>query len=237
MALQGLPSLVTRTTYTPAFALMAMGRLAEQLSGTLDFNWSWNGRQQPEVKSAKAVFGKELSITPRTGSVTLKNQGKGSINADLITRIRLQNDTLPAMSNNLHLEVKYTDMAGSPISTENIRQGTDFMAVITISNIGVASDYSNLALTHILPSGWEIYNNRMNSSPEMNSTHNYSYQDIRDDRVLTYFDLARSEQKTFTVRLQATYAGDFILPAIQCEAMYDVSAQARTKAGRTTVSR
>lgn len=224
-------------TQSTAFALMAMGRLAEQLSGTLDFSWSWNGRQQPAVKSAKAVFGKELSITPRTGSVTLKNQGKGGINADLITRIRLQNDTLPAMSNNLHLEVKYTDMGGSPISIENIRQGTDFMAVITISNIGVASDYSNLALTHILPSGWEIYNNRMNSSPEMNSTHNYSYQDIRDDRVLTYFDLARGEQKTFTVRLQATYAGDFILPAIQCEAMYDVSAQARTKAGRTTVSR
>ena len=224
-------------TQSTAFALMAMGRLAEKLSGTLDFSWSWNGRQQPAVKSAKAVFEQELSVTPRTGSVTLKNQGKGGLNADLITRIRLQNDTLPAISNNLRLDVKYTDMAGSPISIKNIRQGTDFMAVITISNIGAASDYGNLALTHILPSGWEIYNDRMNSSPETNATRNYTYRDIRDDRVLTYFDLARGESKTFTIRLQATYAGDFILPAIQCEAMYDTSAQARTKAGRTTVSR
>lgn len=224
-------------TQSTAFALMAMGRLAEKLSGTLDFSWSWNGRQQPAVKSAKAVFEQELSVTPRTGSVTLKNQGKGGLNADLITRIRLQNDTLPAISNNLRLDVKYTDMAGSPISIKNIRQGTDFMAVITISNIGAASDYGNLALTHILPSGWEIYNDRMNSSPETNAARNYTYRDIRDDRVLTYFDLARGESKTFTIRLQATYAGDFILPAIQCEAMYDASAQARTKAGRTTVSR
>ena len=65
----------------------------------------------------------------------------------------------------------------------------------------------------------------------------YSYQDIRDDRVLTYFNLRRGETKIFTIRLQATYAGNFILPAVQCEAMYDVNVQARSKAGRTTVSR
>ena len=44
------------STQSTAFALMAMGRLAEQLSGTLDFTWSWNGKQQPAVKSAKAVY-------------------------------------------------------------------------------------------------------------------------------------------------------------------------------------
>ena len=62
-------------------------------------------------------------------------------------------------------------------------------------------------------------------------------RNIRDDRVLTYFNLRRGETKVFTVRLQATYAGNFILPAVQCEAMYDVNVQARSKAGRTTVSR
>ena len=65
----------------------------------------------------------------------------------------------------------------------------------------------------------------------------YSYQDIRDDRILTYFNLRQGQAKTFTVRLQATYAGDFVLPAIQCEAMYDANAQARTQAGRTQVIR
>ena len=49
------------STQSTAFALMAMGRLAEQLSGTLDFTWSWNGKQQPAVKSAKAVFEKEIA--------------------------------------------------------------------------------------------------------------------------------------------------------------------------------
>lgn len=236
------------STQSTAFALMAMGRLAEQLSGTLDFTWSWNGKQQPAVKSAKAVFEKEIATSPKSGTVSVKNQGKGALSVDLITRTQLLNDTLPAIADNIRLDVKYTDMAGSPISVEDIRQGTDFMSAVTLSNISGTSDYSNLALTHIIPSGWEIYNERMivpeassSNSNEANtpesSADKYTYKDIRDDRVLTYSDLRRGESKTFTVRLQATYAGNFILPAIQCEAMYDAVVQARTKAGRTTVSR
>ena len=236
------------STQSTAFALMAMGRLAKQLSGTLDFTWSWNGKQQPAVKSAKAVFEKEIATSPKSGTVSVKNQGKGALSVDLITRTQLLNDTLPAIADNIRLDVKYTDMAGSPISVEDIRQGTDFMSAVTLSNISGTSDYSNLALTHIIPSGWEIYNERMivpeassSNSNEANtpesSADKYTYKDIRDDRVLTYFDLRRGESKTFTVRLQATYAGNFILPAIQCEAMYDAVVQARTKAGRTTVSR
>ena len=236
------------STQSTAFALIAMGRLAEQLSGTLDFTWSWNGKQQPAVKSAKAVFEKEIATSPKSGTVSVKNKGKGVLSVDLITRTQLLNDTLPAIADNIRLDVKYTDMAGSPISVEDIRQGTDFMSAVTLSNISGTSDYSNLALTHIIPSGWEIYNERMivpeassSNSNEANtpesSADKYTYKDIRDDRVLTYFDLRRGESKTFTVRLQATYAGNFILPAIQCEAMYDAAVQARTKAGRTTVSR
>ena len=233
------------STQSTAFALMAMGRLAEKLSGTLDFVWSWNDKQQPAVKSAKAVFEKEIATTPKSGTVSVKNQGKGALSVDLITRTQLLNDTLPAISDNLRMDIRYASLNGTPLSVNDIIQGTDFMAITSISNISGTSDYTNLALTHIIPSGWEIYNERMVAPKTENvaadgsgqSVSKYSYQDIRDDRVLTYFNLRRGETKVFTVRLQATYAGNFILPAVQCEAMYDVNVQARSKAGRTTVSR
>lgn len=233
------------STQSTAFALMAMGRLAEKLSGTLDFVWSWNDKQQPAVKSAKAVFEKEIATTPKSGTVSVKNQGKGALSVDLITRTQLLNDTLPAISDNLRMDIRYANLNGTPLSVNDIIQGTDFMAITSISNISGTSDYTNLALTHIIPSGWEIYNERMvapeteNVAPDGSgqSVSKYSYQDIRDDRVLTYFNLRRGETKVFTVRLQATYAGNFILPAVQCEAMYDVNVQARSKAGRTIVSR
>ena len=197
------------------------------------------------VKSAKAVFEKEIATTPKSGTVSVKNQGKGALSVDLITRTQLLNDTLPAISDNLRMDIRYANLNGTPLSVNDIIQGTDFMAITSISNISGTSDYTNLALTHIIPSGWEIYNERMVAPETENaaadgsgqSVSKYSYQDIRDDRVLTYFNLRRGETKVFTVRLQATYAGNFILPAVQCEAMYDVNVQARSKAGRTTVSR
>ena len=227
------------STQSTAFALMAMGRLAEKLSGTLDFSWTLHGKQQPAVKSAKAVFEKTLATAPGGGEVTVKNNGKGALNVDLITRTQLLNDTLPAIANNLRLDVRYTDMNGTAISINPIKQGTDFMAVVTVANISGTSDYNDLALTHIIPSGWEIYNERMIDHPEQatstDTNNSYTYRDIRDDRVLTYFNLKRGQSKTFTIRLQATYAGTFILPAIQCEAMYDSGAQTRTQAGKVVV--
>ena len=234
------------STQSTAFALMALGRLAEKLSGSLDFTWTWNGKQQPAVKSAKAVFEKEISTSPKSGTVAVKNQGKGALSIDLITRTQLLNDTLPAISDNLRMDIRYASMDGKPMSVNDIRQGTDFTAIASISNTSGTTDYTNLALTHIIPSGWEVYNERM-TVPEAepqettdssgNVSGQYTYQDIRDDRVLTYFNLRRGETKIFTIKLQATYAGNFILPAVQCEAMYDVNVQARSKAGRTTVSR
>ena len=130
-------------------------------------------------------------------------------------------------------------MKGGDIRIDNIKQGTEFMAIRKIENISGAFDYQDIALTHIVPSGWEIYNEGLfGGNASMNTTtYNFDYRDIRDDRVLTYFSLSRNQSKEFRVRLQSTYAGSFTLPAIHCEAMYEPTVQARTKAGHVTVER
>lgn len=224
------------STQSTAFALMSMARLAEKSAGTLHLSWSINGHQQPAVQSAKALFETQLPCGSK-GTISLTNQGAGAVYANLICRLQPTNDTLPAKAENIALQVKYTAPNGAPIDVEHLKQGTDFVAHVTVSNISGLTHYTNLALTHIIPSGWEIYNERMIHPEAGASTDKYTYQDIRDDRILTYFDLRQGESKTFTVRLQAAYAGHFIRPAVVCEAMYDASAQARTKAGRSEVER
>jgi hypothetical protein len=57
----------------------------------------------------------------------------------------------------------------------------------------------------------------------------YTYQDIKDDKVLTYFDLNANESKTFKLMLNASYEGRYYLPAVNIEAMYDNTVFARTK--------
>ena len=59
----------------------------------------------------------------------------------------------------------------------------------------------------------------------------WDFEDVRDDRVLRYFELAPRETKRFEVRLHATWVGRFYLPAIGVEPMYDGTRFANT-AGR-----
>ncbi len=228
------------STQSTAFSLMAMGRLAEILSGSIDMVWKAGSLKAEDVKTAKAVYLADIPTSPQQGTATVANKGSGALYVDLITRTQLVNDTLPVIANNLRLQVQYEDLNGRMLDISSLKQGTDIVARVTVANISGTTDYKDIALTHIVPSGWEIYNERMiapEGTEEVKRAGDYTYRDIRDDRVLTYFDLGRSQSKTFTVRLQAAYAGSFVLPAIQCEAMYDTQAQARTRAGRVTVER
>ncbi|MDR0712372.1 MAG: alpha-2-macroglobulin [Prevotellaceae bacterium] len=224
-------------TQSTAFALVAMGSLAEKLSGTIEFSWKLNNKKQDDVKSAKAAYQIRLPKKPAEGTISLSNRGKGLLYVHLVSKSQPLIDTLPAIANNLKIDVSYADLNGAPVSLSAIKQGTDFVATVKVTNPSAAISYINLALTHIIPSGWEIFNEQMltgaGNAPAPKSY--YTYRDVRDDRILTYFDLAAGQSKAITVRLQASYVGSFVLPAIQCEAMYDTSVQAKTKAGKTTV--
>ena len=102
-----------------------------------------------------------------------------------------------------------------------------------MSNLNAALDLSDLALTMRIPSGWEIFNDRLFDRAETSSV--YSYLDIRDDRAVWYFDLKKTASKVFTLRLTASYLGNFARPQVVCEAMYDNSIFAATASGRAKV--
>ena len=147
-------------------------------------------------------------------------------------------ETVYASGNGLNLSVVYKNKAGSVISPENLGQSTDFTAEIKVTNTGLTEDYTNLALTQIIPSGWEIYNERLLGKEAVVSSQNaYTYNDIRDDRNIWFFDLPLGASKTFKTKLRAAYEGQFYLPSIVCEAMYDPEVYARTASGKAVVSR
>ena len=231
------------TTQSTAYAMVAMGQFASKMAGKFDFEWYINGKKQSKVNTKKAVFQNQLPTNPSSGKVKFENGNEGMLYVSLATKSRPIVDELPAVAENIKLDVSYSDIGGSRIDASNIMQGTDFYAVIKVSNISGINHYTDVALTQIIPSGWEIYNERMvaASTSEGNTegaiSKVFTCQDIRDDRVLTYFDLPRGQTKEIKVRLQASYIGEFVFPAIQCEAMYDASARARTTAGRAIVSK
>lgn len=129
-----------------------------------------------------------------------------------------------AQANGLRMVVNYNLADGTAVDPFNLEQGTDFNIVVNVLNTST-TNYTNMALTQIIPSGWEIRNDR---SEKM-------YQDYRDDRVYSYFDLNASTSHTITIRATATYKGRFYLPSFICEAMYDETVNASSKGGWCTV--
>ncbi len=158
----------------------------------------------------------------------VENNGKGVLYARLIVRGKPAIGSETEGAENISMEVNYKDGKGLPLAVNELSQGTDFTMQVTVRNLGMMGDVKNLALSSYIPSGWEIHNARMDEVVTTKSSM-FTYQDILDDRVLTYFDLRNNETKTFTIRLHAAYEGKYYLPAVNVEAMYDGGIYARNK--------
>ena len=123
----------------------------------------------------------------------------------------------------LNMTVSYLTQDGRDIDVSQLTQGTDFIAKVVIKNPGRRGYYSQMALTQIFPSGWEILNARMLGGEGAFKSSASTYQDIRDDRVYTYFNLRENETVIYYVQLNASYLGRYFLPGTFSEAMYDNS--------------
>jgi len=191
----------------------------------MKFSYSLQGKTHT-VSETSPMFVDNISPKKlENGKVSLTNTGNGLLYVRVITKgIPVESNELEK-NNNLTMNVKYMDMNGKSINPEKILQGTDFTMQVMVYNPGVKGDLKEVALTQIFPSGWEIHNARMNNYSTGGDSY-YDYQDIKDDRVYTYFSLPKGKTKTFTIHLNATYDGRFYLPSVLCEAMYDNSVSA-----------
>lgn len=195
----------------------------------VDASITVNGNSK-SVKSNKPFQLIELpSDNSKNTAVSVKNNSSTL----LFTRIMVEGIPIAgkedASSNDLEMTTRYLDLDGNFISPERIEQGSDFVVEVDIYNPGTRKNYKELVLNQIFPSGWEIRNSRMDRSESDVRTSSSRYQDIRDDRVYSFFDLKKNERKTFRILLNASYAGHFYLPSFVCKAMYDETINANSK--------
>ena len=208
-------------TQTVAYELLAVSSFVTKSNkGPMIFELFVNGKQQ-KYKSEKSILQIPLFYRESgASSVKLNNKGKQTLFVKLYnTGTPLESDDL-ASAENLIMDINYYNVSGNPIDVSQIKQGTDFVIEVVVKHPGILKDYQNMALTQIFPSGWEITNTRLDNISQWKSD-TFTYQDIRDDRVMTYFDLKRNQTKTFRIMANASYTGEFYLPTVKCEAMYD----------------
>lgn len=209
------------STQTTAYALLAIGKYVggEKSDKSLAFTYSLGGKSVT-VNSKNPMI--QINFNPENAAkVTVKNNSSGVLFAQVIATGQPKTGDKTNSSNNLVLAVNYKTLDGKKINPVSISQGTDFIAEVTVSNPGKLGNYNEMALTQIFPSGWEIHNTRMDNVSAYSNTTVAEYQDIRDDRVYSYFDVKANVTQTYRIQLNAAYQGRFYLPTVYCEAMYD----------------
>ncbi len=213
------------STQTTGYSLIAMAKYVGKggVKAGMKFSYRLDGGKWTDI-GADAPLWQMAWEDVKAGQLELKNKGKGMIFPRLILDgIPMQGDTSRA-SNGLTLTTTYTTLNGDRLDVSQLEQGTDFVAKVTVRNTG-NRDYEELALDQMFPSGWEILNTRLDNMDL--GGHVPTYKDIRDDRVYQFFDLKRGESKTFHVMLNAAYLGQYYLPTVEAQAMYDRSINAR----------
>ncbi|MCL2382326.1 MAG: MG2 domain-containing protein [Treponema sp.] len=224
-----LSSDIWLSTQETAFALIALAPYIRNNagSGNLSVGYSVAGHTGAVIFNSPMIE-RPLDIVPGTASpFAITNHSDAPVYVTFTVRGIPGEGSEPAISDGLALSVVYLDTDGRAVNPANLRLGQDMEVRVTVRNTSALLAVEEIALVVPFPASLEIINTRLAGPAEPGAPPaNYSHQDIRDDRVMTYFDLGRGQSRTFSFRVTKTYEGSFFRPAIHAYAMYDESIRA-----------
>ena len=224
------------STQTTAWSLLAMSAYQgdEPPGAPLTYAYRLGAGTEANVSESADLHVVRLDAPGQRQPIRVRNTGQRKLYVRIAASgIAPTETTAPATASGLRLDVAYVDAAtGRAVDPETLPQGRDLRAVVTVANASGARALTNLALTQLFPSGWEIRNRRLEGET---AAPGLEYQDIRDDRVLSFFSLAPGGSVTVTTEVNATYVGTYGLPQVYAEAMYDRDIRARSAGGRVRV--
>ncbi|PKP52637.1 MAG: hypothetical protein CVT92_07850 [Bacteroidetes bacterium HGW-Bacteroidetes-1] len=205
------------STQSTAYGLYAWQLYAKKHSkkGKTSFVWGQQQSRSIELKAQSLIKDLDVAIP----KVEISNTGENPIFVSWMTSGIPASSEFISFEKDITLSVQFLNSQDNPIDINTLEQGTAFSMQVVVYNPGSRKlDY--LALNQIVPAGWEIVNSRLYADVNQ-STESADYMDVRDDRIVYFFDLMPGSSRTFKTKLIATYEGKFLFPNQRCEAMYD----------------
>ncbi len=227
------------STQETAYALIAMLPLMAKTSSNeaLSVECSFQGINRSRIFRTPMDTITLVEHATDSGNLEVKNTSRQNMYVRLVARGLPAEGLEPVIQQGLSLSVSYTSLEGKTIDPALLPLGSDMEVAVTVRNT-TSRDLKELALVHPLPAAWELMNYRLakviDEGDEPMVVTPIKYQDIRDDRLLSYLDLQSGESKTVRFRVNRTYGGLYFIPAIQVYAMYDESIRAVEPGRRIT---
>jgi uncharacterized protein YfaS (alpha-2-macroglobulin family) len=210
------------STQETAYALIAMAPYAQANAGTeeLSLNYTLGGRTTPVSFNTPILQREPETLPGASAAFMVRNRSAVPVYTRIVVKGLPEEGAEPAIRTGLSIQVEYRDSNGSLTDPEALGLGEDLEVRVIVRN-ETRRNVPEIALVHPLPASWELVNSRL--AEENAGASSFKYQDIRDDRVMTYFDLGNGQSKTVSFRVNKTYGGDYYRPAIHAYAMYDES--------------
>lgn len=208
------------TTQENAFAFLALGKiLKKQMDRNYTGTLKLNGEHFADFDATETRYTNEAWDGTR---VQLTVKGEGSCYY-YWSAFGIQRDSfIEEYERELQVSRRYFNKDGEG-RTGTFAHGDLIVAEITVK--ALTADLENVVIVDMLPTGFEIENPRLESRAGISwlkaQDFKPDYLDIRDDRLIFFGTFPRQRERKFYYALRAVTQGEFTLPPIVAEAMYD----------------
>ncbi len=185
-----------------------------------------NGTAQVTV-TGNAPLSIKLDSVPEEGSFVW------AVNSRAVPTIK----SWKPYSNGLEISREFLTRDGEPLDINGIKQGqlVAMRTVVTSTDKPVA----DAVISCLLPSGLEPENTKLATREELpwitKGNVSPDHVDIRDDRVLVFSDIPGKGKVENVTLLRAVTRGEFKVPPVQVEGMYDPEKSAATALGKMII--
>jgi uncharacterized protein YfaS (alpha-2-macroglobulin family) len=143
----------------------------------------------------------------------------------------------------LAIKRSYVDVSGEPLNLGSgaLKLGAVVYAQLSITN-STSERIQNIAFVDRFPAGWEIENPRLGRGDtsmswiDKDKVWQADYMNLRDDRIELFGGLNPHETKNVVYALRAVTSGQFTMPPVEAEAMYDPDLWAREAGQRVVIT-
>jgi alpha-2-macroglobulin len=229
-------------TLSAAWSILAIDGLARQWGGEALGKLS---ATQVDAKGAAVALKLPNNLLPRAtfdaGTVKLKLGNEAALPTWYAVMQSGFDRQPPATELKAGLEVlrEYVGADGKPIT--NVKVGDELTVKLSLRALALdgqgpgAAMVGAVALSDLLPGGFEPVQQRdANGADSSVSGPALAHAELREDRVVIYASASNAVQ-TYTYRMRATNAGEFVVPPAWAEGLYERERQARSLAGKVVV--
>ena len=207
------------STQDDAFTLLAFGKAARIASASKVAGTISAGNKSYNYAGGNA----KIDLDPFGKAVAIAARGEGRVYYSLVAEGVRTDGKVAIEDKNLQVRRELLDRNGNPVNATTIARND--LIVVRLTLVSSVDQLENVAVSDLLPAGFEIENPRLTETTNYAFIKNAStpeYMDIRDDRINLYTSFRNANRRqVFYYMVRAVTQGTFEYAPVVAEAMYN----------------